>query len=191
VPPGIGTRGEGDYLLPYDPEAAQDELAAAGYPDGKGFPTVSLVTYGVGRASAIAADLSRELGIDVGVERRSLGEHGVLLDSDTPAMWTVAWSADYPHAHDFLGLLLQSDSSANVGGWSDVAYDALIDAAAATDDPDEQARLYAEAQVIVREQAPLIPMSYGGSWSLSREGLRGAGLSGVGILRYADLEWAR
>jgi len=189
VPPGVVGRAEGDYLLDYDPTAARAELAAAGYPDGLGFPTVSLATYGVGPTEAIAADLRAELGIEVDVERRSFEDHSTLLDLDTPDMWTLAWSADYPHAHDFLGLLLLGDSSANIGGWSDGEYDRLVDAAAATSDEAEQAQLYAEAQVIVRDSVPLIPLDYGQRWWLSREGLRGDGISGVGILRYADLEW--
>jgi ABC-type oligopeptide transport system substrate-binding subunit len=106
-------------------------------------------------------------------------------------MWTLAWSADYPHAHDFLGLLLRSGSSANVGQWSDGEFDSLIEAAAATADPDEQTRLYDQAQQIVREDVPLIPVGYGDSWALSREGLAGATVSGVGLLRYGGLEWTR
>lgn len=190
VPPGIASRGAGDYLLPYDPEAARAELTAAGYPGGTGFPAVSLATYGVGRASAIAAELERELGLQVTVEGRPFEEHSALLETDTPDMWTLSWSADYPHAHDFLGLLLRSGSSANLGHWSDVEYDALIDAAAATADAREQERSYEAAQSIVREQVPVIPLDYGSSWWLSREGLRGGQISGVGILRYADLQWA-
>jgi oligopeptide transport system substrate-binding protein len=190
VPPGMSSRSDGDYLLAYDPDAARAELAAAGYPGGAGLPAVSLSTYGIGRAEAIAADLRRELGIDVLVEHRPFEEHSELLDTATPSMWTISWSADFPHAHDFLGLLLRSDSSANAGGWSDPAYDALIDAAAATGDPTQQAARYDEAQLILREATPIIPMGYGNTWSLSRDGLRGAAISGVGMLRYADLEWA-
>lgn len=190
VPPGIASRGDGDYLLPYDPEAARAELAAAGFPGGDGFPSVSLVTYGVGAAAAIAAELERELGLDISIETRPFEEHASLLASDTPDMWTLSWSADYPHVNDFLGLLLRSGSSANLGGWSEADYDALIDAAAATDDAAAQERLYDEAQTIVREHAPVIPLDYGSRWWLSRDGLRGAQLSGVGIQRYADLAWA-
>jgi ABC-type transport system substrate-binding protein len=191
VPPGVAARGQADYLLPHDPEAARAELAAAGYPGGEGFPTLSLATYGIGPGGAIAHELERELGIEVNVEEWAFGDHSALLDSDTPALWTLAWSADYPHAHDFLGLLLRSDSTANIGRWTDSRYDALIDAAAATADPAEQERLYGEAQAIIRDQAPLIPLGYGGSWALSRDGLRGAAISGVGLLRFADLAWAR
>lgn len=190
VPPGVTARGEGDYLLPYDPDGARAELAAAGFPDGSGFPTVTLMTYGAGPSEAIAASLGRELGLDVRVELRGFEEHGSLLEADTPDMWTLAWSADYPHAHAFLGLLLESGSTANVSGWSDADFDALLQAAAATGDPAEQARLYGEAQAIVREEAPVIPLDYGATWWLSREDLRGGRVSGVGLMRYADLAWA-
>ena len=191
VPPGIAAHGTEDYVLAYDPEQARAELAAAGYPAGEGFPAVALTTYGIGETAAIVAELRKELGIDVTVERRAFEEHSALLDADTPAMWTLSWSADYPHAHDFLGLLLRSDSSANVGSWSDASFDDLIDRAAATDDAAEQERLYGEAQAIARDQVPLIPLSYGGTWSLAREGLRGGDVSGTGGLRYAGLAWDR
>jgi ABC-type transport system substrate-binding protein len=187
VPPGITGRGEGDYLPPHDPDAARAALAAAGYPEGEGVPPVTLATYGVGPASAVAHELERELGIDVTVEQWSFDDHGMILAEETPSMWTMAWSADFPHAHDFLGLLLRSDSTANVGRWSDPDYDALIEAAAATSDAVEQERLYAEAQTILRDEVPLIPLGYGSSWALSRDGLAGSDISGVGLVRYADL----
>ena len=47
-----------------------------------------------------------------------------------------------------------------------------------------------ESAVIVREEAPLIPLGYGGRWWLSRDGLRGGQVSGVGLMRYAELAWA-
>jgi oligopeptide transport system substrate-binding protein len=190
VPPGVTARGAGDYLLAHDPAAARAELAAAGFPGGAGFPAVTLMTYGAGPSAAIAASLERELGLDVRVELRDFAEHGQLLEQDTPDMWTLAWTADYPHAHAFLGLLLESDSTANMSGWSDLGFDALIEAAAATGDLAEQTRLYGEAQAIVRDEVPMIPLDYGASWWLSREDLNGGRISGVGLMRYADLEWA-
>jgi oligopeptide transport system substrate-binding protein len=191
IPPGIPGRSEGDFIPAHDPEAARELLDDAGYPEGSGFPKVVIATYGVGETAAIAEELRRELSIDVTIERRPFGEHSRLLDIDTPSMWTLAWSADYPHPHDFLGLLLRGDSSSNVGAWQNSDFDGLIDAAAATDDQVEQERLYAAAQEIVRDEVPLVPLGYGGTWALSRDGLTGADPSGVGILRYAGLAWDR
>ena len=156
---------------------------------GQPLAGVTLATYGVGPVEGIAHEIEQELGIDVTVELWPFDDHAALVDRDPPHLWTMAWSADYPHPHDVLGLLLRSGSSANDGRWSDTRFDALIDAAAATDDAAEQARLYSEAGSIVGEEAPIIPLGYGSSWALSREGLLGAGISGVGLMRFADLAW--
>ena len=163
LPPGMPGRDGVDRLLPHDPDAARAELAAAGHAGGAGLGPVTLATYGVGPAEAIAHEIERELGIHVVVEAWPFDDHATLLDTDTPHLWTMAWSADYPHPHDILGLLLRTGSSANEGGWSDPRFDELIDAAAATTDPTEQRDLYAEAQDIVRDEAPLIPLGYGES----------------------------
>jgi hypothetical protein len=42
----------------------------------------------------------------------------------------------------------------------------------------------------VQDQVPVIPLRYGQDWALSRDGLLGASRSGLGIVRYAGLEWA-
>jgi oligopeptide transport system substrate-binding protein len=189
LPPGIPGRSEADLLPPYDPEAARAELARSRHgPDG--FPAVTLSSYGVGQELAIAQELERELGIEVAVERRPFAEHGAILGLDAPSLWTLSWSADYPHPHDFLGLLLRSDSSSNAGGWREPRFDAALDAAAATTDPDEQRRLYEEAERIMRDEAAMVPLGYVSSWALSREGLLGADTAGIGILRFGGLAWA-
>ena len=74
--------------------------------------------------------------------------------------------------------------------WSHEEFDALIEQAAATDNTDEQARIYAQAEDILAEEAPVVPFSYGESWSLARDGLLGADTAGVGIVRIAGMDWA-
>jgi oligopeptide transport system substrate-binding protein len=189
VPAGIGLRGSEDFSPPYDPAAARAELAAAGYPGGEGLGPITLVTGGGGVDAAMAEDLERELGITVNVEVMSSGDYADRLATDPPQMWSLDWIADYPHPQDFLGLLLESGSSSNTGGWSDPAFDAAIEAAASTDDPVEQEASYAEAQRIVQDQAPVIPLRYGERWALSRDELLGANQAGLGFLRFAGLAW--
>ncbi|HVM30209.1 MAG TPA: peptide ABC transporter substrate-binding protein [Candidatus Limnocylindrales bacterium] len=191
VPPGIPGGGDEDFKPPYDPDAARQLLADAGYPDGEGFPEVPLVTHGYGLEVAVATQLERELGISVPIEFREFGDYLELRRTDDRAhFWNVAWSADYPHAHDFLGLLLETGSASNEGQWSNAEYDALIAEAAATEDPDEQLRIYARAQAILRSEAPVVPVEYSSGWALSRNGLLGADPSGVGYIRFAGLAWA-
>lgn len=190
VPEGIPGRGTGDYRPTYDPDAARAALAAAGFPGGAGFPDITMVTNGSSYEEAIRAIIQRELGITITVEEMPFDEYYQRLDTDPPAIWSLGWSADYPHPNDFLGLLLETGSPSNVGGWSDRAFDEAIDAAAATADPAEQQAQYDAAQRIVQDQVPVIPLRYGDRWALSRDGLLGAAPSGVGILRYAGMDWA-
>ncbi len=42
---------------------------------------------------------------------------------------------------------------------------------------------------IVQDQVPVVPVSYGRSFSLVRDGLLGAAQNGTGILRLAGLAW--
>jgi ABC-type transport system substrate-binding protein len=189
VPAGI-PGGDDDYRHAYDREAARQLLADAGFAGGVGFPVTPLVSNGYGYEVAVAEQLEEVLGISVPVELMEFSDYLALHDTPAaPLFWTLSWSADYPHAHDFLGLLLETGSSSNEGSWSNADYDAAIEAAAATADPDEQAAFYAQAEAILRDQVPVVPVSYSDSWALSRDGLLGALPSGVGYLRFAGLDW--
>jgi hypothetical protein len=55
----------------------------------------------------------------------------------------------------------------------------------------EAAEAFLDRVGIVRDQAPVVPVSYGTSWTLVRDGLLGATQNGLGILRLAGLAWAR
>jgi ABC-type oligopeptide transport system substrate-binding subunit len=191
VPPGIPGRDEEDHQPTFDPEAARQLLANAGFEGGENFPPVVIGTYGVGYESVVAQELEQNLGVEVTVEGYDFETYTEFLDEPgAPQIWTLSWSADYPHAHDFLGLLLETGSSSNAGNWSNAEYDALIDQAAATADPAEQAVIYAQAQDILEIEAPVVPVEYNESWALSRTGLLGALDSGVGFIRYAGMAWA-
>jgi oligopeptide transport system substrate-binding protein len=191
IPRGVPGRDDVDYRPAYDPGEARSLLADAGYPGGEGFPETSLVSFGYGYEETVATEIEENLGITLPVEIMGFDDYNARLQSaDRPRIWTLSWIADYPHAHDFLGLLLETGSVTNYGRWSNADYDAAIEAAAAANDPAEQASHYAAAQQILREQAPIVPVEYGESWALSRDGLLGALESGVGMVRLAGLDWA-
>jgi oligopeptide transport system substrate-binding protein len=190
VPPGIAGRDELDHKPAFDPVNARALLEQAGYPDGAGLPEITLSTYGGAYEAAVVAEIERNLGVTVTIEAsdfQTYSEH--VAASAKPQLWSLIWVADYPHPHDFLGLLLETGSSSNTGQWSNADYDALLEEAAATADVEEQARIYALAQDILASQAPVVPVGYDQSFALSREGLLGATDSGVGFIRYAGLDW--
>jgi oligopeptide transport system substrate-binding protein len=187
VPPGIPGRGDGDWMPAHDPERARELLAEAGYPDGAGFPEITFAAGGFPYAEGMAAELERELGVTIRIEE--IDGHFDRLHEDPPPMWTLGWVADYPGPNDFLGILLETGRSNNYGRWSSAAFDEAIEAALTTRDPDEALAAFERALALVRDEVPVIPISYGDGWALSRDGLLGAGQNGLGILRVAGLAW--
>jgi oligopeptide transport system substrate-binding protein len=111
------------------------------------------------------------------------------LDTDPPSMWISGWIADYPGPNDFLGVLLESDSSENAGGWTSTAFDQAIADALATRDAATARAAFERALTEVQREVPVVPLYVGTSWALSRNGLLGAGDNGMGILRVAGMAW--
>jgi oligopeptide transport system substrate-binding protein len=189
VPPGIPGRSDRDVLPVHDPDGARALLSAAGYPGGKDFPVVTMLTSGGGYDEAIVSELERELGVRI--EQESMGDgYFERLQTDPPQIWNLSWVADYPGRNDFLGVLLGSGSTNNYGRWSSPEFDAAIADATSTSDEAAANAAYDRAEDIVQRDAPVIPVSYGSGWALARDGLLGAGQNGLGNIRFAGLEWA-
>jgi ABC-type transport system substrate-binding protein len=190
VPAGIPGRSEADFLPAHDPDTARNLLAEAGFPDGAGFPTVQMLTGGGQYDEAIVTELERELGVAIVYETMDFGTYFDRLETDPPQLWSLSWVADYPGPNDFLGVLLGSEASNNYGGYTSTEFDAAIrDAGAATDEATARAA-YDRAEQVVQRDVPVVPISYGTGWALSRAGLLGAEQNGLGSIRMAGLTWA-
>jgi ABC-type oligopeptide transport system substrate-binding subunit len=189
VPTGIPGTPEGDYLPVFDPIRARALLAEAGYASGADLGPVSFIANGGGYDGGVVAMLEQNLGVDVEYAVMEFSTYQVRLAADPPDIWSLTWVADYPGPNDFLGVLLGSGSTANEGGWSSQAFDDAIADATSASDAATATDAYARALSIVRDEAPVVPVAYGTSFSLVRDGLLGASTTGTGILRLAGLAW--
>jgi ABC-type oligopeptide transport system substrate-binding subunit len=188
VPPGIPGGGDRSWLPVHDPDRARDLLVQAGYPGGEGLPTIEFGVGGAGASDAIAGELEQELGMHV--EKVVYEAHLDRIDTAPPHLWLTGWIADYVGPNDFLGVLLESDSSNNYGGWSSPAFDRAIADALATRDPNTAVAAYERALAEVQKDVPVIPLFHSTNWALAREGLLGASDNGLGILRTGGMAWA-
>lgn len=191
VPAGMPGQPQGDFLPAFNVAKAKQLLADAGYPNGQGLPPITLLDGGYGTNDAqIVAMLKANLGVTVQYESTDAATYQDRLANDPPGMWSMTWGADYPGANDFLGVLLGTGSTANLGGWSNAAFDAAVAQASSESDPAAALASFTRAEQIVQDQVPVVPLVYGRSWSLARGGLLGAAFTGTGILRLAGLAWS-
>lgn len=188
VPAGIPGAGDNDWLPLHDPDRARELLAEAGYPQGSGLPPIQFAVGSASIGDAIEADLERELGVEV--ELLTLDDHLGRIATDPPNLWISGWIADYPGPNDFLGVLLEHDSTENKGGWNSPAFDQAIAEALATRDSAQAEAAFERALAEIQAEVPVVPLYVGTDWSLSRDGLLGAGGNGMGILRMAGMAWA-
>jgi oligopeptide transport system substrate-binding protein len=189
VPKGIPGAPSGDFIPPYDPAGAKQRLASAGYADGKALGPISFVSSGGGYDGGILTMLEQNLGVDIQYSTMDFNTYQERLATDPPQIWSIDWVADYPGPNDFLGVLLGTGSTSNQGGWSSAPFDQAIEDATSASTPEEASAAYGRALGIVRDDAPAVPVTYGTSYSLVRDGLLGATSTGTGILRLAGLAW--
>jgi oligopeptide transport system substrate-binding protein len=152
--PGIG--------LPYDPDQARQHLAEAGYAGGQGFPIVNCLTFRthVSLEENLAAQWRENLGVDIHwnmVEWREFGDVG-WISKHLPHLFTMGWVPEYPDPDNFLRVkmgLIQQES-----GWRNEGYDSLVEYAQRSLDQRERMKLYGEAEQIMAEEAPIMPIHY-------------------------------
>jgi oligopeptide transport system substrate-binding protein len=140
----------------YDPEKAKKWLAEAGYPDGRGFPEITLqfneseTHWKI--AKAVQTLLKHHLNIDLGLEAL---EWEAYLDARSKKleaeMIRFNWCADYPDANNWLNELFHPDKSDNIIEWDNEEFGMLMDMAQRETDPEDRKVLYARAEQILCE----------------------------------------
>ena len=159
-----------------DVEGAQAALAEAGYPNGEGFPTLTLSYYDNDTVKkvveAMAEMLKNNLNINVEV---SSNEWSIFYDDVQKGNYQVAamgWSADYVNPMSFLPLCKTGDSSNNLF-YSNADYDALVDQVKAENDPAKAAELTLQADAIVSNDYAVLPLYYKSNNYLMHDNISG------------------
>ncbi len=159
VPPGMPGHSPG-IGQPYDPEGARHLLAEAGYPGGRGFPVLDALTVdrpvAVPTIEYLQAQWLENLGVEITWKKMEWGRLLDRLSRETPHMRYAGWVADYPDPDNFLrvGFLWERT------GWQNEAYDRLVEEARRVMDQEERIRMYQQADRILVEEVPVLPLFY-------------------------------
>lgn len=127
---------------------------------------------------------AENLGVRTKLEQMDSREYGKFLSSLTggkrekmPNILYLGWVADYPDPHSFMNVFT-STSESNYTGWSNAAYDKLIERAVSTADEGVRAGYYREAQkLLLEDEAVIMPLFFTSHQALARAQLRGVNLN--------------
>ena len=177
IPRGIFPGYPSPEGLPYDPEAARRLMAEAGYPGGRGFPSGVAVLFNSEAHHAEVAQIVRrqwleQLGVNISLEGVEIKIFGERLHNQEYAVARASWIGDYEDASTFTDKY-KSDSENNDAKWLNKTYDGLCDRAAAERDPQKRLALLAEAERLLLEEAPIIPVYTYVNVGLHRDGVYG------------------
>lgn len=171
-------------------EEAKKALAEAGYPEGKGFPTITYSTNDIGYHKAVAEYLQqvyKDLGITMNIDivdwssftpKRRAGEYEMARNG---------WVMDYNDASNMIELFTSTNGN-NDGKYNNPAFDKAMNDSKVADKTAHFAALH-EAEKIVSEDYGFIPVAYYNDFWLQSTSLKGTWHSPYGYwyLQYAYL----
>ncbi len=157
----------------FDVKRAKDYLAKAGYPNGKGFPKITLeINSGGGRnqdvAEAIKTMLTDNLNIEIELSQVVWAQHTNNVETGKTNFWRFGWVADYPDPNNFFNLFygknvpatMEEAAYSNPTRYKNAGYDALYEKSLVTTDAAERNKIYAQLDQLIVNDAPVLLIYY-------------------------------
>lgn len=149
----------------YSVSKAKEFLAKAGFPEGKGLPTIEYSTTNSSTARQMAEFFKQnmeKIGVKVNIVTSSWPQFSSRIKEKKAQIWGIAWLADYPDAENFLQLLYGKNISPGPNGSNYVnkEFDSLYDKASQLPPGPERAKIYQEMRDLTVRDMPWVPSAH-------------------------------
>ncbi|MDE3045286.1 MAG: peptide ABC transporter substrate-binding protein [Verrucomicrobiota bacterium] len=191
VPPDLGLFGNG-YFTDRDQEGQAKALLGQALQElGISHLDPLVITFAssdrnLSISQAIQKQWEQALGIEVKLQAV---ESKAFFQGVKDRLFSIAagsWIADFNDPVNFLEVFKFKESSTNNTGWQDANYIDLLERSAVCKNSSERKRLLREAEEILMDQMPIIPIFHFALNYLQREGIEGIALSPLGQI---DFRW--
>ena len=159
----------------YDPVKSRSLLKEAGFPEGRGLPVIKLLTIALysDMADFIAKQLD-EIGIPVQVETVQKALLLEMTSNSRAVFFRGSWIADYPDAENYLSVFYSKNPAPpNYTRYQNPRFDALFEKALAETNDSLRYKLYQQADQLVMDDAPVVPLWYDKVVWLAQPGITG------------------
>jgi oligopeptide transport system substrate-binding protein len=180
----------------FDREAAQaafDEWTAAGNSQSEPLPIQFNADVGHEPVVQIIIDNLAQIGIEAVADPRPAETYFSELADGACVFCRVGWFADYPTYDNFMYDLFHTDSlDGNNYGFSNPDFDALVDEAKQTVDPDAQAALFQQAEeLLLNDQVMAVPINwYRGDYVYNNEKISNFPQTNFGLILWEQITLA-
>ena len=168
-----------------DVEAAQAALAEAGYPNGEGFPEVTLSYYSNDSVKkvveALAEMLQTNLNITVNIVNQEWSVYYPDVQAGNYEICAMGWSGDYVHPMTFLSLNVTGNLD-NISRYSNPEYDALVEQAKSETDEVKALEIMRQADNLAASEYPTLNLYYKVNTMLLKDYVQGYYLNPTDIL---------
>ncbi|MGB6837423.1 MAG: peptide ABC transporter substrate-binding protein [Dehalococcoidia bacterium] len=195
VPAGVPGYQGPSHALEFDPEKARQLLAESTYEGPENMPTITLAESGggatVGPTSEAIIEMWREnLGVEVEMQQAEAATFFSDIDQGRYQMFHLGWIMDYPDPENVVDLLFYSTSRQNNSRYSNPEVDALLEQARGELDQQRRFELYSQAEQIIIDDTPWIPLFFSRTHALVKPYVKGYIFPPIVIprLRYASVE---
>ena len=165
VPPGLAAH-DADYPgLVFDPELAQEYLAASRYAGTPLLDDIRLTISGAGATpgpsiEAIQDMWRQHLALEVEIQQVEFASFISDIDRGLYGFFSLGWSLDYPDPHNVLDYKFYSASLGNDVQLDDEEVDSLLEQARYSLDQELRTNLYRQVDQKLVEDAVWIPLYY-------------------------------